>query len=130
MKNLWLVGVLLSAQCALACPSIDDAISMSADGSDAPAAYVSYPAPPVSIPFEIEVTFCDPEDHLVENVVFDATMPTHQHGMNYDPDVARIKNNLFRISNVVFHMPGDWEVKIEASIGGQRFQYTANIDVR
>ncbi|MEM8731735.1 MAG: hypothetical protein AAGF79_17640 [Pseudomonadota bacterium] len=130
MTRLWLPAVLVSANAALACAVPEGAVELRADTPDAPAAYASLAAPPVSAPFDIEVTLCLPSDQKVAALAFDATMPAHQHGMNYDPRVVRSAHGAFSVSNVVFHMPGAWQIEIEAVIPDQRLRYTGNIEVK
>ncbi|UWR11532.1 hypothetical protein [Sulfitobacter mediterraneus] len=111
---------------ALACPMPPDAIRLAPDEEHAPLAYAQMDAPPLSAPFAITITFCDPA-RQTGALTFDALMPAHRHGMNFTVDVNKIAANRFEVSNVVFHMPGHWEIRIEAEVAGQSYTYSAEV---
>ena len=119
----------LLASGALACPTPPDAIQLASDMDQAPLAYAQMDAPPLSAPFVMTVTFCDPPQQ-VEALMFDALMPAHRHGMNFTVDVSKIADNQFEVTNVVFHMPGVWEFQVEAEAAGQRYFYTAEVPLK
>lgn len=124
---LWATGAtLLAASSALACPGPGD-LALTAETPGAPPAYARMSTPPLSAPFRIEIGFCDLEDERAEGLAFDAVMPAHQHGMNFRVDVAPLGENRFDISNVVFHMPGLWEIRVEVEIDGARMAYSAEV---
>lgn len=65
----------------------------------------------VSKPFGLDLILCgDATDLTVEA---DAWMPRHKHGMNYAPVVHAEGDGKFNVSNLVFHMPGLWQVRVE-----------------
>jgi Amidohydrolase len=75
--------------------------------------------------FEVKVRV-DPD--LITNVAatslpataslkFDAWMPDHRHGMNYKPKIEQTASNEWRISGLLFHMPGKWQYRIAATSG-------------
>ena len=80
----------------------------------------------MSAPFTIEIAFCDLTERA-RALEFDAIMPAHQHGMNFDVDVAEMADNRFDVSNVVFHMQGLWELRIDVEVDGQAYAYTAEV---
>jgi len=43
-------------------------------------------------------------------VLVDAHMPEHRHGMNYRPGVRSLGAGLYRAEGLMFHMPGRWEL--------------------
>lgn len=114
---------------ALACPAPPDAIRLASEEDHAPLAYVEMADPPLSAPFAMTVTFCDP-DQQVEAVMFDAHMPAHRHGMNFAVDVDKMADNRFEVSNIVFHMPGLWELRIKAETARQDYNYTADVSLK
>ena len=103
-----------------------DAIQLGSEVDHAPLAYAQMDAPPISAPFVMTVTFCDPAQRF-DALIFDAQMPAHRHGMNFTVDVSKIADNQFEVSNVVFHMPGLWEFRVEARGVGQKYSYTAEV---
>ncbi len=63
--------------------------------------------------FAIELQIC-PANAVLTRV--DATMPEHQHGMNYRPSIQRIgepKDGRWRAEGLMFHMPGRWELRFD-----------------
>ena len=114
---------------AAACPQIVGAKALSADDPAAPRAFLSFDQPRISTPFEMIVEFCAASGGSVAKMKFDAIMPAHQHGMNYRADVSPIEGQAYRVSNVVFHMPGLWQVRIDADTAGATFKYSAEVDV-
>lgn len=129
MIRLAALAFLATTAAALACPMPPDAIPLTANAGPAPVAYAQMEAPPLSAPFPIKIALCDP-DQNAKTVAFDAVMPAHKHGMNYTVDVAETGTNRFEISNVVFHMPGLWELRVAVEIDGQSFDYTAEVEVK
>ena len=115
----------VSSNVAYACPEKNDGVALTTADENAPAAFVSIPSPPISRPFGIDMLFCGE----VLEVEFDATMPAHQHGMNYDAEVLALGNNTYRVDNVVFHMPGLWEMRLDVRGPDGDFTYTGEIEV-
>jgi hypothetical protein len=124
--RLAVVSLFLLGSGALACPMPPGAIPLASKASDAPPGYARMDRPPLSAPFKIEIAFCD----LTEGakvLAFDAIMPAHKHGMNFNVDVAEMAENRFDVSNVVFHMHGLWEIRIDLELDGQAYDYTAEV---
>lgn len=123
------VAMVASTLQAAACPNVDNAVALVAKDTAAPKAFITYDQPPISTPFEMIVEFCGvPGDHPM-NMQFAAVMPAHQHGMNYRAEVSEMGNQSYRVSNVVFHMPGLWEVRIDAEAAGESYAYSAEVQV-
>ena len=123
------VCLMAGVSSALACSAPPDAIALSSASADAPAAYALVGTPPVSQPFDIEIVFCVPTTGDMDDLEFDAVMPAHQHGMNFRVDVAELDGNRFKISNVVFHMPGLWEMRIKAVNRDEVYSYVADMSL-
>ena len=64
----------------------------------------------VSKPFALDLILCGSGDKL--SVEADAWMPRHKHGMNYAPVVTSQGDGRYAVSNMVFHMPGLWQVRV------------------
>ena len=114
---------------ALACPMPPDAIPMTPEVDHAPLAYAQMDAPPLSAPFAMNITVCDAAQQT-SVLTFDALMPAHGHGMNFTVDVNKVAENKFEVSNVVFHMPGVWELRVKAEVAGQNYTYTAEVHLK
>lgn len=112
---------------ALACPLPPGAIALDPADPAAPPAYAVMDPPPLSAPFTVEIAFCPPDGTSVAGLSFDAVMPAHQHGMNFRVDVAALDATRFAVSNVVFHMPGLWELRLTADIAEARLDYTGAV---
>lgn len=98
--------------------------------------FVSYEPVPSPIPlnqvFQLKVrVFKDaamttPADGVA--VTADAAMPHHHHGMNLVPRSEQTGPGQFRISGMLFHMPGYWEIYVDVKEGARderaRFEVT------
>ncbi|MEP4194111.1 MAG: hypothetical protein ABJL99_00585 [Aliishimia sp.] len=89
---------------------------------NAPAVYLTVPAPPVSEPFDIELQFCGD----ITTVSVSAIMPAHQHGMNYFPKIEAREDGVVGVSGMVFHMPGIWQIQVSSGTAS----YTHDITVQ
>ena len=70
--------------------------------------------PEVSQQFGIEMRFCrGGEKTRIDGFRIDASMPAHNHGMNYRPAVDEGNDGLLRISGMLFHMPGLWRIDVD-----------------
>jgi hypothetical protein len=76
--------------------------------------FVDFELEAISKPFEINLYFCSEHDVRIERIKVDATMPAHQHGMNYTPGITRKENDNFSVSGMFFHMPGVWQLEVSA----------------
>ena len=126
MIRLAVVSLFLVGSEVLACPMPSSAIPLASEAQGAPSGYARMDTPPLSAPFKIEITFCDLAE-VAKALEFDAVMPAHQHGMNFNVDVAKMADNRFEVSNVVFHMPGLWELRIDVEVDDQTHAYTAEM---
>lgn len=94
---------------------------------------------PLNEPFSLEIEIYDGgtripstlvRDRLKEvELTFDAWMPDHDHGMNVTPRVERIGAGHFRVHDVLFHMPGEWEVHFDLSRGAMTERTQAPIEL-
>ncbi|WP_319546338.1 hypothetical protein [Ruegeria conchae] len=57
-------------------------------------------------------------------------MPAHQHGMNYTPKVTALDGGTFRVDDMLFHMPGLWELQVDVDINDQSIFYTSKIALK
>ncbi|MCX7274761.1 MAG: hypothetical protein NTV19_16680 [Burkholderiales bacterium] len=56
---------------------------------------------------------------VLQDLHIDATMPEHQHGMNYAPRIVRQGGGDFRADGLLMHMPGRWQLRFEPRIDGR-----------
>lgn len=83
----------------------------------------SEPAPiPLNQPFALNVSITSalPDGPSVQDVSLsvDGRMPHHRHGMNRSPEIQQIQPGEFRVENMMFHMPGRWELYFDLSHDG------------
>jgi hypothetical protein len=86
----------------------------------------------VSKPFGLQLILCDGGDPAVtvaHTLEADAWMPRHKHGMNYTPTVEQQGKHRFAVTNMVFHMPGLWQVKVNLRAEGKTKSSTYLLDV-
>ena len=74
---------------------------------------------PLSAPFEADVTICPLESGTPSRIAVDATMPAHQHGMNYDPEIVSGVDGVYEVTGLFFHMPGVWRFEVTAFQDGK-----------
>jgi hypothetical protein len=76
---------------------------------------------PLNEPFGLRVRVCDADDRStpLDNVslAVDGRMPHHRHGMNRVPSIERTSDGTFEITNMLFHMPGYWELHFDITRG-------------
>ena len=87
---------------------------------------------PVSEPCAIELRITDAEGRPLDDrveVVFDAEMPHHGHGMNVEPRVTRGPDG-WSVEGILLHMPGRWEASVDVALDGEieRTQWTLDIE--
>lgn len=88
---------------------------------------------PVSDPFELEVELFADDACTVpltdRTLAVDASMPHHGHGMNVKPTVTAVSPGRFRVTGMLCHMPGRWELVFDASKDGllERAQTTLDL---
>jgi hypothetical protein len=98
-----------SAACPLAAPSLQQGGVQAAWKVDgAPIA--------VGRHFAIDVQLCPSDATLVR---VDASMPEHQHGMNYRPSLKPLGGGRWRAEGLMFHMPGRWELRLDVQAAGR-----------
>lgn len=94
------------------------------------AALTSDPSPiPLHAPFEVTVGVCAPDGDTVDRITFDATMPAHGHGMNYAPEITQGEAGRYKLSGLLFHMPGLWQASLTVYSGGKPTYFTLDIEV-
>jgi hypothetical protein len=61
---------------------------------------------------------------------FDARMPEHGHGMNREPEIESQGPGEFRVSGLLFHMPGYWELYFDWTRAAitERAQVSVDVD--
>lgn len=115
----------LGPSTALACGAGGE--PMRPDVKDHPVAVIILDPPPMAQPFSMQVQVCADN---VSTLSVDATMPAHQHGMNYTPQITTLGDGLFQIDGMVFHMPGEWEIRVSADHDGGSAGYTHTVTLK
>ncbi len=122
----WVLMFLASSGAAVACEA--EGQRMGSETQNAPAVHVATAEIPLAQPFSILVTICG--EAAVGAVRVDAIMPAHQHGLNYVPKVTVLNDRLFRVDEVLFHMPGLWELQVNVDFSGRSVSYTSEIPLK
>jgi hypothetical protein len=60
----------------------------------------------------------------------DAGMPAHHHGMNLSARIEPVSDGRFRVSGMLFHMPGQWEIYIDVIQGAKKERARFAVEVR
>ncbi|MGE0851029.1 MAG: hypothetical protein AB7O44_15605 [Hyphomicrobiaceae bacterium] len=81
--------------------------------------------------FEAEVIACPaPAGREVREVVLDAQMPAHGHGMNYRPTVTALGPGRFRITGLMLHMAGRWRLTFDLVRDDARTRLVREVELR
>jgi hypothetical protein len=78
--------------------------------------------------FAAEVIACRPA--AVREIVLDAQMPAHGHGMNYRPAVEQTRPGSFRFTGLMLHMAGIWRVTFDLIEGAKRTRLTREVTLK
>jgi hypothetical protein len=113
---------------ALACPAAEQGFQRLAS-AEAEVAYRWDPAElKVGRFFAAEVIACrTPGTEPVREIRIDATMPAHNHGMNYRPSAAQTAPGHYRFTGLMLHMAGTWRVTIDLVQGSKRTRLTHEV---
>ena len=127
-----LIGAFLAAAVlampASACPTPEQGFQRLAS-DDAEVAYRWDPAElRVGRFFAAEVVACRaPLPEPVSEIRIDATMPAHNHGMNYRPAAAETAPGHYKFTGLMLHMAGTWRLTIDLVQGSKRTRLTHEV---
>jgi hypothetical protein len=129
---VWFTMAILEARTEQPVGEVDGGISLeSNDGTFV----LRYSSEPETIPwgerFSIDVSVARADgEPLQATLAVDARMPDHGHGMNREPKLERLNGSSWRVTNLLFHMPGYWEVYFDLTRGAvtERAQFSVEID--
>jgi len=80
--------------------------------------------------FVVEVVVCpEPPAGAARGLLVDAYMPAHRHGMNYRPRVVRKGEGIYMAEGLLFHMPGQWQLRFDVERGGRIERLSADIEL-
>ena len=100
---------------------------MVADAESSPQVFAILDSPAISQPTGLTLVVCDGN---ASDVVVDAWMPAHQHGMNYEPEIEVLGEGRFAVTNMVYHMPGLWQLKVTLETANGRPAYVLDMPIR
>ena len=81
--------------------------------------------------FAVEVIACRaPGAGAVSEIVLDAQMPAHGHGMNYRPTVTSAGPERFRAVGLMLHMAGTWRLTFDLVQADKRTRLTQEVTLR
>ena len=126
-----LAAIACGAWAADECGTVLKAKPSIAEGDGARIAFVPRSLPvPVGRHFDIDFVVCDVTPRSGADVVVDADMPAHRHGMNYRTRVEPMPGGVFRAHGLMFHMPGAWRVIFDVPLEGRTLRLTRVIEVQ
>jgi hypothetical protein len=72
--------------------------------------------------FSLQAQVCPQDGISVTGLKVDAGMPTHKHGMNYQPRVSSTGPGNYTATGLMFHMPGQcrFTFDLETPAGRER----------
>ena len=111
---------------------LDYATEVMTDGGSYMVMYESSVDPiPLSEPFELTITVMDHmtgDMVMADEMMFTATMPSHGHGMNTEPQVIANDDGTFGVTGMLLHMEGWWEMTADVTVMGTTERATFNVD--
>jgi len=63
-------------------------------------------------------------------VLVDARMPAHFHGMNRVPKITRGTGNTWKAEGLLFHMSGHWELYVDITQGAATERAQLDVDLK
>ena len=81
-------------------------------------------------PFDATIHICSKSGDLPDQLKVDATMPAHNHGMNYNPKMSRLADRQYKVENLLFHMPGIWELEVTTLDNGVPHRFTHDLKIQ
>ena len=86
---------------------------------------------PVAKHFSLQFQFCrDGEILTIERFKLKALMPAHGHGMNYAIKLSQRESGIVEASGLLFHMPGDWQLRLDFYESGIARQFTLDYQIK
>jgi len=80
------------------------------------------PIIPFNQPFSLSAMVHDGADRSLmytdRELLVDATMPAHEHGMETIPEVTRSESGVYTVDGMLFHMAGEWELVFQVVFEG------------
>jgi hypothetical protein len=81
-------------------------------------------------PFDVEFLTCEETSTPIKQVKVEATMPMHNHGMNYLPEITTTGENRYKATGMLFHMPGKWRISLETQGADKTDRFVLEISVK
>ena len=115
------IAVAIFPLAAYACQAILDGAEATLESPRFRLSFRTEPRPvPIGEPFAIELVVCTVDKEVAApEVIVDALMPAHRHGMNYRPTTTMTSAGRYRVEGFLFHMPGTWEIVFDVRASGQ-----------
>jgi hypothetical protein len=90
------------------------------------------PAAPVTGENTLHIHLMDPEGNGLTgaSVAVEPWMPAHGHGSPEEPVVEEASDGVYTVSNLVYSMPGHWEVRIDITHDDTSDRLVAEYDVQ
>lgn len=83
--------------------------------------YLANPGIPLNEPFALTLDISPLTETAADlstiNIVVDARMPQHNHGMNTRPNVEKVADGQYSVTGMLMHMPGEWELYVDVQAG-------------
>lgn len=64
-----------------------------------------------------------------DNFKFDAIMPAHKHGMNFQPKIIMVGRDIYRVEGLMFHMPGTWQLIFERRLATETVRLATDVEI-
>lgn len=126
-----LAGITFAVPAHAGCAGGDGALKLEApDGAPFAVTVKTRPGTvAVGEPFAADIAVCGKDGNTPERIAVDATMPAHNHGMNYVPEVKDLGGGRYAAEGLLFHMPGTWRVEVSVYADGKPHRLSRDVEV-
>jgi hypothetical protein len=135
-RAAWLAPLVLAASVGQAALGCEPALEGAAGRMESDRFVARFRLEPANVevgdPFHVALALCGKAGAPVPSfpeIVVDAHMPDHRHGMNYKPEVKALGGGRYVAEGFVFHMSGRWEIVVEVRAGGRTDRLAAMVQL-
>jgi len=131
-RGVLLIALMAESACHRSSASSPGARTFDSNGGHYQVVLVPTPDPiPRGQPFDVEVRITARDSNPGEpEVRIDARMPEHFHGMNRTAIMKRLDKSTWRGSDLLFHMPGHWELYVDITQNGRTERAQMDVDLK
>ena len=138
MNRALVVGAVLVLAIGAGCGDADDSEPEANDGQVESAlgefqgVFAHDPVSPQTGEATLDMELTDASGAAVAgaDISVEPWMPAHGHGSPETPQVSETEAGRYQVTNIVYSMPGEWELRIDVDAGGTTDRFVLTYDVQ